>query len=278
MDCAKGINFLLTNGGRMEDYHGLNKATGPMLPSVGVPTTAGTGSEAQAFALIARASDHGKMACGDEKARFLAVILDPDLLASVPRGVAGMAGMDAVAHAVESFVSRPAGDQARGFAGEAWRLLSAHLETLFADDNPAAAWPQVLWGAHLAGAAIDRAMLGAAHACANPLTARCGVAHGVAVGLMLPHVIRFNGSGEAAALYADLQRRAGHMEGTPETLALKVEALRRQCGLPASLPEAGVSHCDREALAAEAVEQWTAGFNPRPLCKADFVALFEAAC
>ena len=105
MDCAKGANFLLTNGGKMEDYWGINKATRPMLPSIGIPTTIGTGSEAQSFALIAQPKTHIKMACGDKKAKFGAVILDPTLTNTLPRSVAAVTGIDAIAHAIESFVS-----------------------------------------------------------------------------------------------------------------------------------------------------------------------------
>src|SRR5436190_21044829 len=79
LDCAKGINFVLTNGGTMRDYWGFGKATRPMLPSIGIPTTAGTGSEAQQYALISDPETHVKMACGDEKAAFRAAILDPGL-------------------------------------------------------------------------------------------------------------------------------------------------------------------------------------------------------
>src|SRR5215831_3542491 len=76
LDCAKGINFVLTNGGSMRDYRGHGKAPKPMLRSIGVPTTAGTGSESQSFAIISDADTHAKMACGDEKAAFRVVILD----------------------------------------------------------------------------------------------------------------------------------------------------------------------------------------------------------
>lgn len=276
LDCAKGINFILTNGGKMEDYRGTNRASLPMLASVGVPTTAGTGSEAQAYALIARAADKDKMACGDDKARFRAVILDPSLLVSVPRRVAAMAGMDAVAHAVESFVSLPADDTARAFAGEAWRLLSTQLARALGESAGPTARAAMLWGAHLAGAGIDRAMLGAAHACANPLTARCGVAHGIAVALMLPHVVRFNGEMIAAA-YADLQARAGKAASSPHDLATRIEALREACHLPATLAAAGVDTSSLPALADEAARQWTAGFNPRPVTAQDLLKLYRQA-
>jgi len=104
MDCAKGINLLLTNGGSMEDYRGFGRAARPLLPAIGIPATAGTGSEAQSYALISRAETHEKMACGDRQARFRTVVLDAALLASTPRRVAAAAGIDAIAHAVESLV------------------------------------------------------------------------------------------------------------------------------------------------------------------------------
>jgi len=276
LDCAKGINFILSNGGEMEDYRGTNRASRPMLPSLGVPTTAGTGSEAQAYALISRAADREKMACGDDKARFRAVILDPGLLASVPRRVAAVAGMDAIAHAVESFASLPADDTARMFAGEAWRLLSTHLLQALDESSGPPAWAPMLWGAHLAGAGIDRAMLGAAHACANPLTARYGVPHGIAVALMLPHVVRFNGE-KIAATYVDLQARAGMAAASPNDLAKRIEALRAACHLPATLADAGVDTSSLPALAEEAARQWTAGFNPRPVTAHDLVELYRQA-
>ncbi|MFP5288738.1 MAG: iron-containing alcohol dehydrogenase, partial [Thermoanaerobaculia bacterium] len=219
MDCAKGINFLLTNGGRMEDYRGTGKASKPMLPSIGVPTTAGTGSEAQSYALISHPETHEKMACGDRKARFREVILDPRLAASAPRKVAATAGIDAVSHAVESHVTTRGNAVSRMLSREAWRLLSASLETSL--DGDLAAVGDTLLGAHLAGAAIEASMLGAAHACANPLTARFGIVHGAAVGLMLPHVVRFNGEDR----YLELQGE----------LASRIEELRAAAGLPQRL-------------------------------------------
>src|SRR2546423_5683221 len=100
LDCAKGINFLLTNGGQMQDYRGYGKASQPMLPMIGIPTTSGTGSEAQTYALISDAESHDKMACGDPKAAFRVAILDPALTASQPAGVRAAAGYDAISHAV----------------------------------------------------------------------------------------------------------------------------------------------------------------------------------
>lgn len=274
MDCAKAINFLLTNGGRMEDFWGSGKASRPMLPSIGVPTTAGTGSEAQRFALISQAETHRKMACGDEKARFRTVLLDPELLVSLPRAVAAPAALDAVSHAVESYVTTRRNPLSRLLAAEAWRLLDRHLPAFLADRGDAAAAAAMLWGAHLAGAAIESAMLGAAHATANPLTARYGTTHGLAVAVLLPHVVRYNGDA-AGGLYDEL---AGGPAGEGAArLASRLGELLAAAEVAPRLRDHGVPEADLRRLAAEAAEQWTGRFNPRPVGPAELEEIYRAA-
>ena len=272
MDCAKGVNFLLTNGGKMEDYWGSNRATRAMLPSIGIPTTAGTGSEAQSFALISQAETHIKMACGDRKAKFATVILDPGLITTVPKPVAAATGIDAIAHAVESFVTTRRNLMSSLFAHQAWRLLTANFEAAVEADSvqldaECSVYGNMLFGAYLAGTAIEHSMLGAAHACANPLTAQYDITHGVAVALMLPHVIRFN-----STVVGDLYR-----ELSPDReLTERIVALKHATGLPHCLRDFGIARSDIPTLAEEAAAQWTAQFNPRPLALQDFVRLYEA--
>jgi len=274
MDCAKGINFILTNGGRMEDYWGTNRASRPMLPSIGIPTTAGTGSEAQSYALIEQEGTLRKMACGDDKARFRQVMLDPDLTATLPRKVAALTAMDAVSHAVESYVTERRNPISSLLAREAWSLLSSHFTAALETPSAATARGGMLLGAYLAGAAVEASMLGAAHACANPLTSRYGIPHGAAVLLTLPHVIRFNEL-VASSLYDDLERAGagGHGVKLPEI----IEKMRTEAGLPERLREAGVPREDLPSLADEASQQWTAGFNPRKVERKDLLALYEMA-
>ncbi len=279
MDCAKGINFLYTQGGRMEDYWGDGKAAEPMLPSIGIPTTAGTGSEGQRFALISQAESHAKMACGDKKARFRTVILDPTLISSMPPKVAAVTGIDAFSHALESFVTRRRNPISQLFAREAWRLLESSFERFLADPEDAVARSRMLLGAHLGGAAIEASMLGVAHSCANPLTARFGITHGAAVGLMLPHVIRFNGAA-VGELYGELAGAAGlNGHGLPaaERLSARVAELRSAAGLPSHLGECGVDEAVLPAMADEAAGQWTAQFNPRAVASDDLRRLYEEA-
>lgn len=278
MDCAKGINFVLTNGGRMADYKGFGRATKPMLPSVGVPTTAGTGSEAQSYALITDESSHMKMACGDKKAAFRVAILDPEVTVSQPRTVTAVTGIDAVAHAVESFVCTKANPLSRMASVAAWRHLEPNFERALEAPGDLDARSAMLVGAHFAGTAIETSMLGACHSCANPLTAHYGVTHGVAIGVLLPHVIRFNAPA-AGEPYSDLVAVNGLLNGEPpaEVLAKRVAEMVRAAGLPGSLRELGVSETILPLLAHEAGEQWTARFNPRPVAEADLEAIYRAA-
>jgi len=276
MDCAKGINFLLSCGGRMHDYHGRGKATGPMLPSIAVPTTAGTGSETQSFALITDADNGMKMACGDPRAAFGVAILDVTLTLTQPRRVATLTGIDAVSHALESHVSRAATPASRIFSREAWRLLAHNLPRVFADGGDVAAREAVQLGAAWAGLAIENAMLGAAHALANPLTAAHDVVHGQAVGLMLPHVVRFNASA-CPDRYAELAADIGGDAAPADRIAAWLEALVAQAGLARSLTDLGIDRPDIRALAAAAAPQWTGGFNPRPVGADELARLYEAA-
>ncbi|MGH7169349.1 MAG: iron-containing alcohol dehydrogenase [Gemmataceae bacterium] len=280
MDAAKGINFLLTNGGRMSDYMGFGKATKPMLPSIGVQTTAGTGSEAQSFALIADEKTHLKMACGDRKAAFRAAILDPEVTVSQPRGVTAVTGIDALSHALESYVCTRHNPLSQAFAREAWRALEQNFDRVMRNPNDLEARGAMQLGANFAGAAIEASMLGACHACANPLTAHYGLTHGIAIGILLPYVIRFNNSA-VSALYADLAHDVGLINGdtmaAAEVLAQRIAAFVQTAGLPSRLSDCGISRGILPVLADEAAQQWTGRYNPRPVGEMELLQLYEAA-
>ena len=280
MDCAKGINFLLTNGGAMSDYKGFGKAKKPMLPSIGIPTTSGTGSEAQSYALIADEKTHLKMACGDRKAAFATAILDPEVTVTQPAKVTALTGIDALSHAVESYVTTKRNPVSQMFAREAWKLLEVNLEKVLHTPDDLEARGAMQMGAFLAGTAIENSMLGVCHACANPLTAHYGITHGLAIGIMLPHVIRFNAQ-TVPNLYSELLEEAGlkngHIDSDAETLAQRLTHLMHLAELPTSLTSCGVSRGILPVLAEEASQQWTARFNPRPVTDTQIMELYEAA-
>ncbi len=275
MDCAKGINLLLTNGGSIKDYHGEGKAAEPMLPMIVAPTTAGTGSEAQSFALISDPVTHVKMACGDRRdpreggLRPRVAILDHELTRSQPSSVAAASAIDAVSHAVETAATTARTDLSRQFSQEAWKRLDRSIEAALTHPENDEARRELLWGAHLAGAAIEQSMLGAAHACANPLTARYGIAHGMAVGIMLPHVVRFNSSIKRDA-YASLGLEA-------DALADRITHFINVANVPDGLSALGVERANIGVLSDLAATQWTAKFNPIPVDAEKFKIIYESA-
>ena len=288
MDCAKGINFLLTNGGRMEDYWGYGKASQPMLPLIALPTTAGTGSEAQSFAIIANSKTHMKMACGDPKAAARIAILDPLLTLTMPASVTAATGIDAISHAIESHVTTKRTPLSQRFSRRAWQLLSLAFPAVICEEQPGHTDETtllsdagvMLLGAHFAGAAIENSMLGATHALANPLSAHFGLTHGVAIAVMLPHVIRFNASsvnGLFGELAADAALCSADDPRAGELLANRMTELADLVDLPTCLSACGVTQRMIPVMASEAAAQWTAKFNPRPVDTSSLQELFECA-
>lgn len=281
LDCAKGINFLLTNGGEMRDYLGHGKAMKPLLPMIGIPTTAGTGSEAQTYALISDAVTQTKMACGNPDAAFRIALLDPALTISQPQTITATSGFDAIAHAVETYVSLNRNPLSEVFSREAWALLEANYETVLVQPQNIEARGAMQLGAYFAGVAIENSMLGATHACANPLTARFGTAHGAAIAMLLPSVVRWNDSAvgpryeELLSMTQSPERFAG-MPAT-EGLARRLEELAATAGLCKKLSASGVASEDLNSLALEASQQWTGNYNPRPFNKAGAMEVYQCA-
>ena len=272
MDCAKGINFLYSCGGKMEDYWGVGKATGPMLPMFAIPTTAGTGSEMQSFALISQTETHIKMACGDQRASCQIAILDPLLTLTQPPSVTALTAIDALSHAVETAVTTKRNETSSLFSKNSWQLLSQNLAAVILDPTDVAARSAMQLGAAYAGVAIENSMLGAAHALANPLTATFGTAHGQAVGLMLPHVVRFNGkhSSQCEETYSS-------MGGSSEALAQTLIGFCEHVGLKTQLSEIGVNQEQLPKLAAAAAKQWTGTFNPVPVDESSLLEIYKKA-
>jgi alcohol dehydrogenase len=284
IDTAKAANLLDTNGGQMRDYRGVGRARQPLLPLLAIPTTAGTGSECQSAALIADEVTHQKTACLDPQMAPRLALLDPELTLSLPAGVTAATGIDALSHALESAVTRRRNPIAWIYAREAFRLCAGALPAVLLRPEDLAARGRMLLGAALAGLAIENSMLGAAHAAANPLTARHGMVHGLAVGRMLPHVVRFNAADPStAATYAQLAVEAGWARpgaapaAAADALAANLVSLLKAAGIPPPLGACGLTPDQLPALAAEAAAQWTAAFNPRPVDAAGFLALYQNA-
>lgn len=267
IDCCKGINFVYSCGGRIHDYHGVGKATCDLLPMIAIPTTAGTGSEAQSFALISDETTHVKMACGDKRAACRIAVLDPELTLTQPAQVTALTGIDALSHAIETYVTKRRNALSMTYSRAAFGMLARGFPQVLQAPDDLAARSQMQLGATLAGMAIEASMLGAAHATANPLTARYNITHGQAVGLMLPAVIRMNGEVHGE-WYAELLREIEpHVDAreAPERLAELVTGWVHTAGLATSLSALSIPHDQIDQFVQDALQQWTGTFNPIPL-------------
>lgn len=279
LDCCKGINFVYSCGGQMRDYHGVGKATADMLPMIAVPTTSGTGSEAQSFALISDAETHVKMACGDPRAACRIALLDPHLTLTQPPRVTALTGIDAISHAIETYVTTRRNPVSITFSRRAFGLLAKGFPRVLSDPSDLEARSQMQLGAFFAGLAIETSMLGAAHATANPLTARYNITHGQAVGVMLPSVIRFNGT-RHADWYGELLSEIEPVTdaaSAPNRIADLVTHWLEIATLATRLEQLQIPSEIVPTLASDATSQWTGTFNPIPLTKDSIQDLYQSA-
>jgi alcohol dehydrogenase len=196
-----------------------------------------------------------------------------------PATVTAAAGYDALSHAVESFVCTKRSAQSAEKALEAWRLLEPNYERVLSAPENLSARAAMQLGAFRAGEAIELSMLGATHACANPLTARYGTTHGLAIAILLPHVVRWN-TRFADEMYAEMlsvSPRATHEPYATHALAMRLSELASMGELPRTLADIGASASDLPTLAKAAAEQWTGRFNPRPFDAAGALEIYECA-
>jgi alcohol dehydrogenase len=249
---------------------------------IAVPTTSGTGSELQSFALISDAVTHMKMACGDKKASCAIALLDPELTLTQPPRVAAVTGIDALSHAVESYVTRKRSPMSLLYSREAWRLLASSFERVLSHPDDLTARSAMQLGAAYAGLAIENSMLGAAHSLANPVTAKHGTIHGQAVGIALPHVVRFNAVAHEK-WYRELLAASQINGRTPPPecgaagLADFLTKMLELAGLETRFSKCGVTAEELPRLAEQAAAQWTAQFNPREVTAADLERIYEQA-
>ena len=269
LDTAKGANFIITNGGEMKDYRGIDKASNDMLPFFAIPTTAGTGSECQSFAIISDTETHEKMACGDKRAAARIAFLDPLLTTTQPFKITAQTGIDAISHSIESLVTKTKTDVSEQYSRLSFQLINRSFKNVIKDPENINARSDMLLGAAYAGTAIECSMLGAAHAAANPMTAKFSIPHGVAVGIMLPHVIKYNSlDNEVADVYDSL---------IGQCLSERVVELLNIAKIKVRLSEYGITNNDLLNLSEAAATQWTGNFNPRRVSVDDFLELYKSA-
>jgi alcohol dehydrogenase class IV len=278
MDAAKGIAVRANHDGQIADYEYTNEdrrpIDQPIPPVIAIPTTAGTGSEVGRGAIITLADIDRKVAVISPDLIPRAAICDPELTFDLPPELTAATGMDAITHAIETFCSPMFDPWMDGVALEALRLARGNLFTAFREGRNVEARSQMMAAAAMGATAFKKG-LGAAHALAHPLSAICGVQHGVANTVVLPHVMRFNAE--------TIPKRIGQIARVfdrppdPEEAIDAVVDLQKRLEMPTTLGETGVEKKHIEPLSSQAARDHCRLTNPRPLSEAEAAALYRIA-
>lgn len=282
MDVAKLVSVLLASTVALDDIYGVDQIVGRRLPLIQVPTTAGTGSEMTAVAVVTTGETTKAGVVSDILLADVA-LLDPELTLGMPPALTAMTGIDAMVHAIEAYTSaqrkNPYSDM---LAREALGLMSSHIATAVRDGGDRDARAAMLLGAMMAGQAFANAPVAAVHALAYPIGGHFHVAHGLSNSLVLPGVLRFNAR-EAAPLYAELAELilpavGGDVNAKAEAFICYLEELIARLALPTRLREVGIEEKHLDLLAAESMKQQRLLVNnPRLLELGDARAIYGAA-
>lgn len=283
IDAAKAIGILVTNGGCIVEYEGLNRFSQPPVPLYVFPTTAGTGSEVTPFAVITNRQSRYKLTIASPLLLPKVAYLDARLLAMLPPSVAAATGMDALTHAVEAFVSLAASPFSDMMAEKALELIGGHLRRFVANRADLEAAGAMLLASMFAGIAFGHARLGNCHAMAHPLGGFFNIPHGLANAILLPHVMRFNLLADkgkyariAVLLGEDVSGKLNSLTAGERAIAA-VEKLNKDLGIPRSLREVGASEEAIDLMAADAMKSGNVTVNPRKTSVEDIKQLYHEA-
>lgn len=282
LDVAKAVAVLATYGGNIVDYEGAGKVMGPVVPMIAIPTTAGTGSEVTAFSVITDHSRNYKLTVVSNYLLPAYVILDPDLIATVPANTAAACGIDAMVHALEAYISKAASPFSDIFAREALRLISGSIRDYVADRSNPAACESMMVGSLFAGIAFSHARLGNVHAMSHPVSAYFDVPHGVANAILLPTVVDFNKDAadpeKYRYIYGCISKDMGaDINFTPDMLATEIRMLNYELGILPTLSDIGVTSDKFEQMADDAMKSGNIQCNPQFTMKNDILKLYEQA-
>ena len=277
-DCAKGVALVATNGGKIEDYEGVDKSKKPQLPLIAINTTAGTASEMTRFTIITDETRHVKMAIVDKNVTALLSVNDPSLMEGMPASLTAATGMDALTHAVEAYVSTAASPITDACAVKAIELIAKYLPVAVKEPKNGEAREQMAYAQFLAGMAFNNASLGYVHAMAHQLGGFYDLPHGVCNALLLPHVERFNQRAAKERLDevgAILGANNADLAGLEVIDA--ITKLANIVGIPKTLKELGVKEEDFGVLADNALKDVCGLTNPVQASKDEIIAIFRAA-
>jgi len=281
MDVAKAVGVLAVYGGKVTDYEGTHKVPGPVVPTIAIPTTAGTGSECTASAVITDESRNLKMTVFSYEMLPKFVVLDPELIMTAPASIAASCGVDALIHALEAYLSLNATPFSDSMAEKAMELIGANLRRFVANRRDEEAACAMMIGSTFAGISFAWARLGNVHAMSHPVSAYFHVPHGVANSILLPTVLEYNAladKGRYEVIYNYIREGNGPVDCfKPEMLVEEVRKMNRDLGIPNSLSEVGVTEDKIEAMAKDAASHPNTQVNPRQTNLKEMIELYKRA-
>ena len=281
MDVAKSVAVLARYGGSITDYEGAHKVPGPVEPIIAIPTTAGTGSEVTAFAVITDTVRNYKLTVFSYELLPKYALLDPEIIMSAPPSVAAACGVDALIHAWEAYTSLAASPFSDAMAEKAMELIGKNLRRFVANRGDRDAACAMMAGSTFAGLAFSWARLGDVHAMSHPVSAFFNVPHGVANSILLPVVVEFNAladHGRYEKIYHYIRKSTGAVENfAPQMLADEARTLLAELGIPSTLSEVGVTGDKIEQMAADAMKSGNVLVNPRHTTLGDIIAMYKKA-
>ncbi|ONI39257.1 alcohol dehydrogenase [Candidatus Epulonipiscium fishelsonii] len=281
IDIAKAVGVISTYGGQITDYEGAHIVPGPITPIIAIPTTAGTGSEVTASAVINDEERNYKFSVFSYNNIPKYAILDPELIMTLPEFIAAPTGLDALIHAIEAYLSTAATPFSDAMAEKAMELIGANLRQFVANRSNEDAACAMMLGSNFAGIAFAWARLGNVHAMSHPVSAFFHVPHGTANSILLPTIMEYNAladNGRYEKIYNYIKSSSGKVENfVPEMLISEIKKLNKDLKIPASLSVVEVTKDKIEVMAQDAMKSGNVLVNPRKTTLQDMIALFEKA-
>lgn len=281
IDTAKAISLLMTNPGKIEDYAGIGKVKNDCLPLIAIPTTAGTSSEITNVSALIDTEKVIKYVVIDNKLVATEVIADPEFTITAPPGVTAATGMDAITHAVESYISREATPLTEYHSLTGLQILYQNIVEAVENGANRDAREQMMLGCIITGFGFSNANLGLVHGIAHTLSAHFGLAHGMANAAVLPYVMEYNAE-SCPGKMAEMARTiglpvTGNVDADKYFLAEELKQLIQRLKIK-TLSQQGISRNDFEMLADDVLKEPVLGFNPRQnITKSDVIEILEKA-
>ena len=285
IDTAKGIGIVVNNPdfADVKSLEGVAATRYKAVPTFALPTTAGTAAEVTINYVIIDEDAKKKMVCVDPNDIPAVAIVDPELMYSMPKGLTAATGMDALTHAIESYITPGAWAMSDMFELKAIEMIAANLKAAVDNGNDVAAREAMSQAQYIAGMGFSNVGLGIVHSMAHPLGAHYDTPHGVANALLLPYVMEYNAESPAAPKYIHIAKAMGvNTDGMTESegIGAAVDAVRKlslSIGIPQKLHEINVKEEDLHQLAVDAFNDVCTGGNPRPTSVEEIEALYRKA-